>query len=163
MRSLLGGDAGDGGFEDFAGEDEVWSCAGAAAVEGGGLAEDDDVFDLGWVDGGLEHAGAELLFGHVLQTKALMLGLFQVEDGDLGEHFAGVFGNFAVAAVGDLGAGEGELDAEEVVEVAVGFEGDSGGDDEHVVSLGGGLDEGVEFGEHVGVALFVGEVDAWEQ
>ena len=62
-----------------------------------------------------------------------------------------------------LSAGEGELDAEEVVEVAVGLEGHSGGYDEHVVALGGGLDEGVEFGQDVGVAFFIGEVDARKQ
>ena len=93
---LLGGDAGDGGFEDFSGEDEIRGCSGAAAVEGGRLAEDDDVFDLGGVDGGLEHPGAELLFRHVLEAEALALGFFQVEDSNLGEHLAGVVRNLAV-------------------------------------------------------------------
>src|SRR3984957_17022115 len=51
--NLLGGDSGDGGFEDFAGEDEVLGRSGAAAVERGCLAEDDDVFYFCRVDCGL--------------------------------------------------------------------------------------------------------------
>ena len=74
------------------------------AVERGGLAEDDDVFDLGRVDGRLEHPAAELFFVMSCKPKALALGFFQIEDGDLGEHRAGVVRDLAAFRRVILGA-----------------------------------------------------------
>jgi hypothetical protein len=78
-RRLSKHDAGDGGIQDFAGEDQLAGAAVAAAEERGGLAEDHDIFHFSGIHGFGENEGAEFVFGHFAHLKAAAPGFGKVE------------------------------------------------------------------------------------
>src|ERR1039458_765438 len=144
--TLTGDDAGDGGFKNFAGEDGAGGLPGSLAVYGRGLAEHDDVFDLRRVHGTFQDSGAEFLFADPLQSKAPAVRLGEIEIVHLGQHARGLAGDFRAVGRIHARAGKRQLDAEDIVQVAVCRKPDGGCHDQYVGPLRGGFNQRIEFG-----------------
>jgi hypothetical protein len=137
----------DGGIEDFSGENQFAGAAGTAAEERRGFAENDDIFDLGGIHGFGKDEGAEFDFRHLLHLKTAALGLGEIEASNFRHHLLdfgmNLIGNCAAVDAHNFGAGQRQLDAEEIIEIAVWLKADRSSYDQHILPLRGAFDQGV--------------------